>query len=1128
MNFRSINLITGWAVFLIATIVYILTIEPTTSFWDTGEFITTAYKLQIGHPPGAPLFMLLGRLFSAFVPVEVVPVSINILSALSSSFTILFLFWTITHFGLKMASRDNTVINQGQIIAVMASGVVGALAYTFSDSFWFSAVEGEVYAMSSLFTAAVFWAILRWESLSDGHTEMRWIIVIAYLMGLSIGVHLLNLLAIPAICFVFYFKRYTPSLKGLITTTVVSILILGFIQSGIIPGAVSLAGQFELLFVNSFGLPFNTGVIIYALLVIGLLGYGIYYTHKNGKAVANTILLGLTVILLGYSTYAVIVIRSSANPPLDENNPENVFTLLAFLNREQYGDRPLLYGQYWNSPTDPVSPRRDGKPVYTKSWLVVNNSGATVRWFSNRFGADQYLSENEDPNLQLKQSYIISDEKKDAIVNYNDQFQTVFPRMHSPQANHVSAYKTWSNHVGKPIRTTGQDGSPTIINKPTFGENLQFFFKYQVNWMYWRYFMWNFAGKQNDIQGHGNTLEGNWLSGVDFVDRERLGPQDNLPSSMTRNFAYNKFFLLPLALGLFGMLYQLYKRSDDWFVTLLLFLLTGLAIVVYLNQTPYQPRERDYAYAGSFYAFAIWIGLGVYGLFDAAFNISQKQLRNIGGYAVGSGVLIYLLESIQGGSHFFSYSILYMAIMFVVLMAVMFALGRSLKSPVAIGLIVALITLPVPIIMGAEGWDDHDRSHRYTARDFAKNYLESCAPNAILFTNGDNDTFPLWYAQEVEGIRTDIRVVNLSLLNTDWYINQMRRKAYESEPVPFSLEEEKYRQGTRDVVFLDESRTTAPVYVDVHKVIDYIANDNNMRTVGNERISVLPTKSFYVPVDREEVLSNGTVNMADTARLVDRVEWRIDRSYLLKNNMMVLDLLATNNWERPIYFAVTTGPDSYIGLENYFMLEGLAYRLTPVKSAPNPNPNMHGSVDTDKMYDNVMNKFKWGGMDGEKEIYMDENNLRMTLNFRVQFANLADQLIQEERIDMARDVLDKSLEVMPDHNVPFDRLMVPIIENYYKIGDYEKANALLEQVFERYEEDFQYYASLDAEWAIQMRQDLQMSYAVMQRLHHFVSRAYPQEELSGRLTERFDLIDSAFDVKMREMENYRQGQAVKF
>jgi len=855
----------------------------------------------------------------------------------------------------------------------------------------------------------------------------------------------------------------------------------------------------------------------------------LHYTHKRGHAITNTVILAVTVIILGYSTFAVIVIRSSANPPLDENNPENVFTLLSYLNREQYGDRPLLHGQYWNSPTNAQNPRSDGNPVYTKAYVVVNKTGRTVQWFSTEFDAKKFLEEQNQADYNIKSEYIISDDRKSAIVNYDPQFTDPFPRMYSPQESHVRAYKSWSNYVGTPIRTIGSDGQPTIINKPTFSENMRYFFKYQVNYMYWRYFMWNFAGKQNDIQGNGGLLEGNWLSGLNFVDNERLASQDNLPSSMKNNFAYNRFYLLPLALGLLGMLYQLYRKPDDWFVTFLLFILTGLAIVIYLNQTPFQPRERDYAYAGSFFAFAIWIGLGVYALFDAAFNLSKKELIGAAGYTVGAGVVIFLMESLQSGGHYFSYSVFYMGAIGIGALALMYALGKSLKNSTVIAVVAGLITIPVPILMGAEGWNDHNRSDRYTARDFASNYLESCEPNAILFTNGDNDTFPLWYAQEVEGIRTDVRVVNLSLLNTDWYINQMKRKVYDSDPVPFSLGETKYRQGTRDVVFLDESRNTGQVHINVEQAIEYIANDKNLRTVGGgEVVSVMPTKNFFVPVDKDFVIDNGIVLESDSADIVDRVEWRIDRSYLLKNNLMQLDLLATNKWERPIYFAVTTGPDSYINLDSYFKLVGLAYQLVPIKAPVSQNPNMYGSVNTEVMYDNVMNKFKWGGMDSEGQIYMDENNLRMTNNIRLQFANLADQLIVEEKIEKARTILDKSIEVMPDHNVPFDRLMLPIIQNYYKIGDDEKANAILEIVFDRFAENFEYYLSADVENALNMRQDIQMSYAVLQRLNVFVTQMYPQEDLKDKINERFKTLDNAFELKIQEMEAYRTMPGVKF
>ncbi len=1129
MNFRKANLITGWGVFLVSTIVYLLTIEPTASFWDCGEFITTAYKLEIGHPPGAPFFMLLGRLFSAFVPLEFVPTSINVLSALSSSFTILFLFWTITHFGRKMALKDGAEMDMGKLIAIMASGTVGGLAFTFSDSFWFSAVEGEVYAMSSLFTAAVFWAILRWESLSNGRTEMRWIVLIAYLIGLSIGVHLLNLLAIPAMCFVIYFKRYKPTTKGLAITGIISMVVLGTIQGIIIPGVVSMAGNFERLFVNSFGMGFNSGIIVYALIVISVLVYGLIYTQKKGMPVWNTAVLSIVVIILGYSTFAVIVIRSSADTPLDENNPENVFTLLSYLNREQYGDRPLASGQFWNSPQLPgTEGRADGNPVYAKAWVVETETGRRVNWFSTEFDANNFLAES-GKNYQIKQEYIISDDRKQSIIKYDPKFTGPFPRMYSPQENHVRMYKHWSEYKGTPVRARGADGAPTTINKPTFTENMRFFFRYQVNWMYWRYFMWNFAGRQNDTQGHGDLLNGNWLSGLDFIDNERLASQENLPSSMKDNFAYNRFFMFPLLLGLIGLIYQLYRRPDDWFVTFLLFLFTGMAIVIYLNQTPYQPRERDYAYAGSFYAFAIWIGLGVYAIFDSAFNIKMKQLQKVGLYALGAGAVVYAMELTQDGGHYFSYSVFFISLVGLAIFALMQMVGKNTKNTAVLGVLAALITIPVPLIMGAEGWNDHNRSGRYTARDFASNYLESCAPNAILFTNGDNDTFPLWYAQEVEGIRTDIRVVNLSLLNTDWYINQMKRKAYESDPVPFSLEETKYRQGTRDVVFLDESRNTNRVHVNVEQAIAYIANDKNLRNVNGDKLAVLPSKNFSIPVDKATVLANGIVGPEDADKIVDEIQWRIDRSYLLKNNLMQLDLFATNKWERPIYFAVTTGPDSYIGLDEYFKLVGLAYQLTPIKSVDNPNPNMYGSVNTEAMYDNVMNKFKWGGMDQAGQIYMDENNLRMTNNIRLQFANLAEQLIAEEKMDMALNTLDKCVEAMPNHNVPYDRLMVPIIQNYYRIGEDDKANEILGIVFERYAEDFEYYLSTDTETSMTLQQDIQMSFAVVQRLNMFVNNLYPQDnEMQAKISARFEALDQAFDIKIQEIEEYRRKPRVKF
>src|SRR6056297_48180 len=707
-NFKTVNRISGWVIFLIAATVYLLTIEPTTSFWDCGEFIASAYKLQVGHPPGAPLFMIISRFFTFFAGGDVTQAAkmVNAMSGIASAFTILFLFWTITHLAKKMFPASEK-LSLAQTIAIIGSGAVGALAYTFSDTFWFSAVEGEVYAMSSLFTAFVFWAILKWENIADQKYSNRWLVLIAYLMGLSIGVHLLNLLAIPAIVFVFYFKKYKITKAGMFKAFLVSMIILGAIMYVIIPGLVKVASWFDLLFVNGFGLPFKSGVIFYIVLLLALISWGLYYTSKKKKIILNTIILFITVIVIGYSSFAMIVIRSIANPPMDENNPETVFNLLHYINREQYGSRPLFKGQYYNAP------------------IVDSETPHTYR----------------QKNGKYIKSYSLND-----IYEYDERFTTIFPRMYSPDPNHVEEYKKWADIKGKKVPVSNYQGKQEIRHVPTFGENLKFFFRYQVGHMYWRYFMWNFSGRQNDTQGHGELLNGNWIRGINFIDNKHIGPQDNLPDSIKNHKARNTYFMLPLLLGLFGFFFHLKRHSNDFMVVLLLFILTGIAIVVYLNQYPMQPRERDYAYAGSFYAFSIWIGIGVAGLIEYA--------------------------------------------------------GKKLDHA-AVPVVIAVASLvAVPGLMAMENWDDHDRSDRYTARAFARNYLNSVDENAIIFTNGDNDTFPLWYVQEVEGFRTDVRVVNLSYLTADWYIEQMMFQFYESDPLPLSMSLDDYRQGTRDYVYL--------------------------------------------------------------------------------------------------------------------------------------------------------------------------------------------------------------------------------------------------------------------------------------------------------------------------------------
>jgi tetratricopeptide (TPR) repeat protein len=1127
MTYNKINIAGGWFTFILATIVYISTIEPTASFWDCGEFIATAYKLQVGHPAGAPFFMLIARVFGAFVAVENVAYSVNLISGLASSFTILFLFWSITHLVKKLSLKTGD-LTEGKILAIIFSGFIGSMAFAFSDSFWFSAVEGEVYAMSSLFTAVVLWAILKWESVADEPHNLRWIVLIAYLMGLSIGVHLLNLLAIPAICFVYYFKKYQITTAGIIKTAIVSVVTLGAIQAGIIPGVVKLAGSFELLFVNSFGLPFNSGVLAYAIILVALVCFGLLWTRKNNKAVYNTVIVSFAVILIGYSTYALVVIRSSANPVIDENNPENVFNLLSYLNREQYGERPLLYGQYFNAPLDSRNPYSDGEPVRMKAYTVKSSTGSKIKVFNNFFSANKFIDKSKTSGYKIVKEYIVSDDRKGSVYNYDDNFQTIFPRMYSAQPNHIGEYKRWSDFKGKPIKTTGNDGKPTTLYKPTMGENLTFFFRFQLNWAYWRYFMWNYAGRQNDIQGHSGMLDGNWLSGVDLIDQERLGPQNNLPSSMKENKGYNKFYMFPLLLGIIGLFYQLYRSSQDWWVVMLLFFLTGVAIILYLNPTPLQPRERDYAYTGSFYAFALWIGIGVYAIFDASRTLTMQNFKKIFGLAAIAAVFIFFAELIGSGEHYFSYSIIYLSIISIVVLGIMHLLGKSVKNDLVMAILALVICSSVPGLMAANGWDDHTRAKRYTGTDFAKNYLNSCEKNAVLFTNGDNDTFPLWYVQEVEGFRTDVRIVNLSLLNTDWYIDQMKRKAYDSEPVEFSLEEDKYRQGTRDIVLLDASKNPRGVFVDIAQAIQFVNDDNNRTQVGMDKyLNYIPTKTFAIKVDKNKVLKNGTASIADTAKIVDEIQWSINKSYVQKNELMMMDLLANFNWDRPIYYAVTTGPDSYLNLQDYFSLEGLAYRLVPIKSPKNPNPNLSGKVNADVMYDNLMNKFFWGNMDGKDELYMDENNLRMTTNLRLQVSNLADQLIREGKKDKAKKILDKSLEVMPERNVPYTRIMLPLVENYYKLGENEKANKLNKRLFDIFEEEMNYYLSLDQKWAARVSDDMQMSMMVTQRLQMYATQMYPQKQLGDELTKRFEILEKTYQEKMQEIETGKRRSTVK-
>ncbi|MEN8121706.1 MAG: DUF2723 domain-containing protein [Bacteroidota bacterium] len=995
IQYKITNRVLGWLVFAIAAATYLLTVEPTVSFWDCGEFITSSYKLEVGHPPGAPFFMLMARFFSLFAAdVTQVALMINSLSAIMSALTIAFLFWSITHIAKRIVGEDKALI-PANAIAIFSSGLVGALAYTFSDTFWFSAVEGEVYATSSLFTALVFWAILKWENVADEKFANRWLIFIAYLMGLSIGVHLLNLLAIPAILFVYYFKKHKTTKNGIIKTAIISIIALGSIMYVIIPGGVWFASRFELLFTNVFGLPYNTGLVFYLIALVGGLAYGIYYSIHKNKVIMNTVLTMLTVILIGYSSFALIIIRSQANPPMDQNKPDNVFSLLSYLNREQYGENPLIYGQYFNSR---VVDYEQGAPVY----------------------------------IQKNGKYEIADYK--VGYKFEEGSKTIFPRMYSNATvpNHVEGYKKWVN-----IKNDSK--------KPSFGQNLAFFFKYQLNFMYIRYFMWNFAGRQSDVQSNGEITNGNWLSGINFIDEMRLGPQDNITTEMKTNKGRNKYYFLPLILGILGLIYmyRANKIGNNFFwVVLLFFFFTGLAIVLYLNQPPYQPRERDYAYAGSFYAFAIWIGFGVMMLYE----LLKKYLPAI--FSVGLAAIVSFVS--------------------------------------------------VPVLMASENWDDHDRSGRYMARDFAYNYLNSCEPNAILFTNGDNDTFPLWYAQEVEGIRTDVRVINESYLGTDWYISQMKQKAYDSDPVPFSFNKEQYGPGKRDVVYVQD-RITKPT--DLKQIIEFIGSDNpktkDQRYGGED---FMPARKITIPADSATVMNNKVLKRYEADQLVNELHWEIPREYIRKNELMILDLLATNNWQRPVYFAITIGNQGYYNLQDYFQLDGLAYRFVPVKTSKE-GPQI-GRINSEILYDKLMNTFKWGGIN-EEGVYLDENNRRMLMNMKNNFARLANQLIYEEKRDSAIAVLDRAIELMPNNRVPYNYYNLLIAEAYYRAETPEKANEILNIVANKTGEEIDYYLSLPKNYQNDLGEDRERSLAMAQEILRLAS-TYKQEGLFREINSRFE------------------------
>lgn len=1071
-QYKLVNNVLGWLTFFVAAFVYCSTIEPTASFWDCPEFITTGYKLEVGHPPGAPFFMLTANLFSQFAsdPSQVARM-VNTMSALLSATTILFLFWSITHLARKLILKDWSEMTLGKLIAIQASGLVGALIYTFSDTFWFSAVEGEVYAYSSAFTAIVFWLILKWEDHADEPHSDRWLVLIAYMTGLSIGVHLLNLLCLPAIVLVYCYRRFPHiELKGSLLALVGSFVLVAAVLYGVVPGIITVAGWFELLFVNTLGCPFNTGEIIYIVLLVaiviwaiyesyvdksfkrqnisfvlsvGMLGipfrgmtwgaailglvilaaiyFGLNYRKKIGKDLVpvvtsrfkNTALLCMLMLMIGYSSYAVIVIRSAANPPMDQNSPEDVFTLGSYLSRDQYGDSPLLYGQAYTSQ---VAYDVDGNMCVPK-----HKEGAAI-W-----------QRKEKASKDEKDSYFVVSHKDKIIYAQN----MLFPRMHS--SAHAGAYENWMGGVEGTQVPYDRCGEPVMVKMPTQMENIRFFLSYQCNFMYWRYFMWNFAGRQNDIQGNGEPEHGNWITGISFIDDWMLGDQSKMPAELKANKGHNVFYCLPLLLGLIGLFWQAWRGQRgirQFWVVFFLFFMTGLAIVLYLNQTPQQPRERDYAYAGSFYAYAIWCGLGVLAIYD----MLKKKLKG---------------------------------------------------NDVAVAGVVGVACLLVPIQMASQTWDDHDRSGRYTCRDFGQNYLMTLQDkgNPIIFTNGDNDTFPLWYNQETEGVRTDARVCNLSYLQTDWYIDQMKRPAYDSPSVPITWPRIDFCSGTNDYIevrpamkqqlldfYREYPKEARAAFGDepfeVKNIMKYWVRSKDNDT------HVIPTDTLYITIDKEAVRRSGMMMASDT--IPDRMVISLaGKRAIYKNDMMMLEMLAQCNWERPLYVATTVGSDNYMNLGDNFVQEGLAYRITPFNTkAPGAK-----NFDTEKVYNNVMNRFKWGGLD-KPGLYIDETVMRMCYTHRHLLAQLAMQLIAEGQNAKAEKVLRKAEKVLPEYNVPYTFMSgaADMARAYALIGKKADAARILNKVWADAKSYADYYLQLTGSRFMMSQNDVLRQLYIMQNI----------------------------------------------
>jgi len=942
-NFKKWNIILGWIVFAIALITYSLTLEPTVSAWDCGEYISTSVKLEVGHPPGAPLFQMLGAFFAMFTSnVNEIAKMVNFMSALASAFTILCMFWTLTNLTKKLALKRGN-ISEGKYIAILGSSIVGSLAYTFSDSFWFSAVEGEVYAMSSFLMALLFWLGLKWESEIHTPRGHKWLILISFVVGLSFGVHILSLLVIPAIVLLYFFKTYKNiNAKTTAVATVVSVVVLMFVFKFLFPFTLKFFSVSELFFINSIGMPYNSGSIIAAIILIALFYVGLNFTRKKNKVLMNTLILSVLFIMIGFSSWMMLPIRANANTTINENDPSSARELLAYYEREQYGDANVFYDTYYSNSykrqQDEKRPYKDDKPKYEK-----------------RNG-----------------KYEIVNTYKNVVPNWSDKHKGFIPRMVNPASE-----KMYKSIAGIPQNST---------RRPTFKENIQFMMSFQFGYMYGRYFMWNFVGRQNDIQGNLDIFNGNWISGISAIDEARLGSQKKLPSQVLENKGRNTYYFLPLILGIIGLLYQVKWDKENFFTLLLFFAFTGFAIIFYTNPKPFEPRERDYAVVGSFYIFAIWIGFGVLALYEYLKNFANQKIV---------------------------------------------AMAVSIVS-----------LLAVPTLMASQNWDDHDRSNRYTTHLNAQAYLESCDENAIMFTIGDNDTFPLWYMQEVEGIRTDIKLVNTSLFATDWYIDQMKRATYDAAPIPSQLQHDQYKYGTLDVAYSLEHPRFKDSVMTIKNLLRWIASDSDVTyvdTENNTKEKFYPTNRIRIPVNKQKVLEHGIVAQKDADKIVPYIDITIDDRALFKNRILMLDILANNNWERPIYFTGGANADEeYIWLKDYLQLDGLAYKLVPIKT-PIEGKSMFdmGRIDTDKMYANIQ-KWDWRNIN-DGEIYLDEQTKRNSISMRNNLFRLSEAFSNKGDLLKALEILDLSLEKMPIKDFDHYSLSLGYPEAYYRLGDSKKA-----------------------------------------------------------------------------------------